>query len=50
MDASSSFVLSSGIFLTAENQQNEIYAQVKHIPLAGVQLCKVAEVNKLSRD
>lgn len=50
MDASSSFVLSSGIFLTAENQQNEIYAQVKHIPLAGVQLCKVAEVNKLSRE
>lgn len=50
MDASSSFILSSGIFLTAENKKHEIYAQVKHIPLARVQLCKVTEVNKLSRE
>ena len=47
MDA---FVLSNGIFLTAYSQGQEVYARVKHVPLAGTHLGIVAAVNDLSRD
>lgn len=46
---SSPFVLSSGIFLTAENGIKQMYAKVRHIPLNAVQLNKVDAVNQLSR-
>lgn len=46
----SSFVLSTGIFLTAENDQGEIYASVKHIPIQGARLHRIAAVNQLSRE
>lgn len=44
-----SFVLSNGIFLTAEGQDREVFSKVKHIPLSGSHLGIVAEVNDLSR-
>lgn len=50
MEESSPFIMSSGIFLTAENRQGQIYAHVKHIPLNAVRLHKVAMVNQLSRE
>lgn len=46
----SSFVLSTGIFLTAENESGEIYASVKHIPIQGAKLHRIAAVNQLSRE
>lgn len=46
----STFVLSSGIFLTGESQMGQMYAKVKHIPLNATQLSKVDAVNRLSRD
>ena len=47
MDA---FVLSNGIFLTAHDKGKEIFAKVKHVPLAGTNLEIVTEVNNLSRE
>ena len=47
MDA---FVLSNGIFLTAHDRGKEIFAKVKHVPLAGTNLEIVTEVNNLSRE
>lgn len=44
------FVLSNGIFITAEENGKVIYAKVKHIPLSGAHLGIVTEVNDLSRD
>lgn len=46
----SSFVMSTGIFLTAENDEGEIYASVKHIPIQGAKLHRIAAVNQLSRE
>lgn len=46
----SPFVLSTGIFLTAENGNGEIYASVKHIPIQGAKLHRIAAVNQLSRE
>lgn len=46
----SPFVLSTGIFLTAENGSGEIYASVKHIPISGAKLHRIAAVNQLSRE
>lgn len=45
-----SFVLSNGIFLTAYKQGKETFAKVKHIPMAGIHLGIVTEVNHLSRE
>lgn len=45
----STFVLSTGIFVTAENEEGEIYASVKHIPFTGAKLHRIAAVNQLSR-
>lgn len=50
IEKSSTFVMSTGIFLTAESQGREIYAQVKHIPINSARLNKVAAVNQLSRE
>lgn len=43
------FVLSNGIFITAEKEGREIYAKVKHVPLSGTHLGRVDGVNDLSR-
>ena len=45
-----SFVLSTGIFITAENEDGEIYASVKHIPIQSARLHRIAAVNQLSRE
>lgn len=44
------FVMSTGIFLTAENEEGEMYASVKHIPIQGAKLHRIAAVNQLSRE
>lgn len=44
------FVLSSGIFLTAGSNQERAFARVRHIPLSGTRLDRVAAVNQLSRE
>lgn len=43
------FVLSNGIFITAEKEGREIYAKIKHVPLSGTHLGIVDGVNDLSR-
>lgn len=45
-----SFVLSNGIFLTAYSKGKESFAKVKHVPIAGIHLGIVTEVNDLSRE
>lgn len=49
IDHSNPFILSSAIFLTAENSIQQMYSKIRHIPLSGVQLNKVDAVNRLSR-
>lgn len=44
------FVLSNGIFLTAHDKGEEIFAKVKYVPLAQTNLEIVTEVNNLSRE
>lgn len=44
------FVLSNGIFITASNKENEVFARVRAIPMSGIHLGIITEVNKLSRD
>lgn len=44
------FVLSNGIFITAEKEGKEMFAKVKHIPLSGTHLGIVTAVNDLSRE
>lgn len=44
------FVISHGIFISADNEKNETVSKVLHIPLSGANLEIVAEVNELSRD
>lgn len=43
------YVLSNGIFVTAEKEGREIFAKIKHIPLSGTHLGIVDGVNGLSR-
>lgn len=50
IEKSSAFVMSTGIFLTAESRGEDIYAQVKHIPINTARLNRVAAVNQLSRE
>ena len=50
IESCSSFVLSNGIFTTAGNQREEIFAKVQHIPVSGTHLDRVAAVNQLSRE
>ncbi len=44
------FILSHGIFISAENEKGKHYARIKHVPLSGSHLGIVAEVNDLSRE
>ena len=44
------FVISHGIFISADNEKNETVSKVLHVPLSGANLEIVAEVNELSRD
>lgn len=45
------FVLSNGIFITGWNDKaRRNYARVKHVPVKGARLAKVAAVNQLSRE
>lgn len=44
------FVMSNGIFITAQDEEEEVYAKVKHIPISGYHLGIVTEVNDLSRE
>lgn len=44
------FTLSHGIFVSAENGEEEAYTKVKHVPLSAPHLGIVAEVNDLSRE
>ena len=48
--SSDTFVLSSGIFLTAGSEQEKDFARVRHIPLCAARLDRVAAVNQLSRE
>ena len=48
--SSDAFVLSSGIFLTAESGKRQEFARVRHIPLSAARLDKVTAVNQLSRE
>lgn len=50
IDQVNTFVLSNGIFLTAEFDGKEVFAKVKHVPLSGIHLGIVTEVNDLSRE
>lgn len=50
IETANSFVLSNGIFTTAGNEREEIFAKVQHIPVNGVHLNRVAAVNQLSRE
>ena len=50
VDSSDAFVLSSGIFLTAESGKKQEFARVRHIPLSAARLDKVTAVNQLSRE
>lgn len=50
VESENAFVLSNGIFLTAGNENEKLFARVKHIPVKGAQLHKVAAVNQLSRE
>lgn len=50
IESGDSFVLSNGIFMTAGNHQEEIFAKVQHIPVSGTHLDRVAAVNQLSRE
>lgn len=44
------FMLSNGIFISAENERGDAYTKVKHVPLSSSHLGIVAEVNELSRE
>ena len=48
--SSDAFVLSSGIFLTAESGKKQEFARVRHIPLSAARLDKVTAVNQLFRE
>ena len=50
VSSSDAFVLSSGIFLTAESGKKQEFARVRHIPLSAARLDKVTAVNQLSRE
>lgn len=50
VESEDAFVLSNGIFLTAGNEREKQFARVRHIPVKGAQLDKVAAVNQLSRE
>lgn len=44
------FILSNGIFVTAEEEGQQVFAKIKHIPLSSTHLGIVTAVNNLSRE
>ena len=50
VESCSVFTLTNGIFLTAGNTTEPYFAKVKHIPVGGPNLGRVAAVNQLSRE
>lgn len=50
VEGESIYVVSNGIFLTAEDEKGGCYARVEHIPLHQTRLDRVAAVNQLSRE
>jgi len=44
------YILSNGIFVTAEEEGQQLFAKVKHIPLSSTHLGIVTAVNSLSRE
>lgn len=44
------FVLSNGIFVTAGDEHEGVFAKVQHIPVSGTHLDRVTAVNQLSRE
>lgn len=44
------FILSNAIFITGSNDKESVFAKVKHIPMAGVHLGIITDVNDLSRE
>ena len=50
VDCVDCFILSNGIFVTAEDKGKQIFAKVKHVPLSSTHLGIVTEVNNLSRE
>lgn len=44
------FILSNAIFITGNNDKEDVFAKVKHVPLSGVHLGIVTAVNDLSRE
>lgn len=50
VESENAFVLSNGIFLTAGSDREKRFARVRHIPVQGAQLHRVAAVNQLSRE
>lgn len=50
VESSDTFVLSSGIFVTAGLENDRDFAKVRHIPLSAARLDRVTAVNQLSRE
>jgi len=50
IDCVDCFILSNGIFVTAEDGGKQIFAKVKHVPLSSTHLGIVTEINNLSRE
>ena len=44
------FILSNAIFITGNNEEEAVFAKVKHIPISGVHLGIITDVNDLSRE
>ena len=44
------YVLSNGIFASANEDQEDSCSMIRHVPLGGVNLAKVAYLNQLARD
>lgn len=50
IDCVDCFILSNGIFVTAEDGGKQIFARIRHVPLSSTHLGIVTEVNHLSRE
>lgn len=44
------YVISNGIFATVNENKEDFYSAVRHVPLGGVNLGKIAKVNQISRE
>ena len=44
------YVISNGIFATINENKEDFYSSVRHVPLGGVNLGKIAMVNQISRE